>query len=199
RIPNDPELFRDLPGVGRYMCGAVLSQAFERSLPIIEANSRRVVCRLFGKKRSAERGSRGPEGWLVHAAEGLLPAQRVGDFNQALMELGALLCTATRPNCEICPLKNCCLACRRGRQEEIPGRRTSPKEVVSHEVAVVVRRGNQVLMVQRPVSGRWPGLWEFPHDQVRNQETHEAAARRVAKHLVGLHVQLRQEILVLKH
>jgi A/G-specific adenine glycosylase len=204
QIPNDPELFGDLPGVGRYMRGAVLSQAFERRLPILEANSRRVLCRLLGRKsphkgeasrRTLPRG----EDWLWHAADALLPTRRIGDFNQALMELGALICAPARPNCDICPLRTCCQACRRGLQQEIPGPRTPPKKVVVQEVAVVVRRGNRILLVQRPLSGRWPGMWEFPHDQVRVKETHEAAARRIAKELLGLRVQLREKILILNH
>src|SRR5438105_12487275 len=103
------------------------------------------------------------------------------------MELGALVCTATSPRCGICPLRKYCAACRQGLQQEIPGQRISPKGIVAEDVAVVIRRENRILLVQRPVSGRWPGLWEFPHDQVRIKETHKTAARRVAKDLVGLH------------
>src|SRR5207245_11266555 len=108
-IPDDPEIFARLPGVGRYILGAVLSQAFDRRLPILEANSLRVLCRLFGRK--GDRGSL--KRWLWQAAEGLLPARRVGDFNQALMELGALVCTPRSARCSICPLRLDCLA--RGR------------------------------------------------------------------------------------
>ena len=229
RIPNDSEVFGDLPGVGRYIRGAVLSQAFDRRLPILEANSRRVLCRLLGRKPSQEDKApregeapaelqtakgrlgrslalpnnldfpRGGEEWLWRTAEALLPTRRIGDFNQALMELGALVCTPARPGCNDCPLKTCCVACRRGLQREIPGPRLSPSEVVVQEVAVVIRRGNRVLLVQRPLSGRWAGMWEFPHDQVNAEETHERAARRVAKKLVGLDIRLGPEILTLKH
>jgi len=197
RIPNDPELFGELPGVGRYILGAVLSQAFDRRLPIVEANTRRVLCRLLGRKLWHD--PNGSERWLWQAAEALLPTHRVGDFNQALMELGALVCTPAKPRCGNCPLKKCCVACRRGLQCEIPGQRPSPNEVVIQEVAVVVRRKNRVLMVQRPLTGRWPGMWEFPHGQVGNGETHESAAQRVIWDLVGLESQLGPEIVTLKH
>src|SRR5438105_4669867 len=171
RIPNDPELFGDLPGVGRYILGAVLSQAFDRHLPIVEANTRRVLCRLLGRKLSRpvpkHREGEAPaeprtsnarlggslvppsnlahpstERWLWQTAEALLPTRRAGDFNQALMELGALICTPAKPRCDDCPLKKGCVACRQGLQYEIPGQRPSPAEVAIQEVAVVVRRKN---------------------------------------------------------
>jgi A/G-specific adenine glycosylase len=90
RIPDDPEAWQALPGVGRYILGAVLSQAFDRRLPIVETNSQRVLCRLFGQRADPRRGP--GRHWLWQVAERLLPMRRVGEFNQALMELGALIC-----------------------------------------------------------------------------------------------------------
>src|SRR2546421_8433267 len=97
RMPNDPDALRGLPGIGRYTLGAVLSQAFDRRLPILEANSQRVLCRLLGETEDPRRGAVRRRLWS--AAETLLPDHRVGDFNQALMELGALVCTPTAPRC----------------------------------------------------------------------------------------------------
>src|SRR5437763_3122971 len=120
RLPDDAEVWRGLPGVGRYILGAVLSQAFGRRLPIVEANSLRVLCRLFGQ-RGDPRG--GPvQKWLWAKAAELLPAKRAGDFNQALMELGALVCTPAAPKCDVCPLAKECVARREGAQAEIPAR-----------------------------------------------------------------------------
>src|SRR5437764_13384078 len=90
-LPDDPEVWADLPGVGRYILGAVLSQAFDRKLPIVEANSLRVLARLFGYRGDPREGV--GKKWVWAAAEAVLPAKRAGDFNQALMELGALICT----------------------------------------------------------------------------------------------------------
>jgi A/G-specific adenine glycosylase len=200
RVPNDPKVFGDLPGVGRYILGAVMSQAFDRRLPILEANSRRVLCRLFGRSRErTRRTTSGGDRWLWQMAEVLLPRQRVGDFNQALMELGALVCTAGQPRCKVCPLKRFCVSYHRRLQHEIPGRRPSPTVVTVREAAVVIRRGSRVLLVQRPPTGRWAGMWEFPHDQVGVKETHESAARRIAKAMAGLDVQIGPDILTVKH
>ena len=103
RFPTIPRAVRRLPGFGRYTANAVLSQAFDRRLPILEANSRRVLCRLFGAARGSATGPRA--GGCGTAAETLLPRQRVGDFNQALMELGALVCTPAKPRLSALPTR----------------------------------------------------------------------------------------------
>src|SRR5579885_1721505 len=175
-IPDDPEALGELPGLGRYTVGAILSQAFDRRLPVLEANSLRVLCRLFGRADDPRRGP--ARRWLWQAAEDLLPHRRVGDFNQALMELGALVCTPTAPRCEACPLADDCVARRLGRQDEIPAKAPPPAITEVREAAVVVRRGADVLLAQRPESAsRWANLWEFPHGPVGDRESHEAAAR----------------------
>src|SRR5262249_26591429 len=96
-FPNDPDIVRRLPGIGRYTLGAVLSQAFDRRLPILEANSLRVLCRLFGVRADPRSGPTRRLLWRL--AEELLPPRRVGDFNQALMELAALVSSPSSPRC----------------------------------------------------------------------------------------------------
>src|SRR4051794_24586502 len=196
-LPDDPAVWRELPGVGRYILGAVLSQAFDRRLPIVEANSLRVLCRLFGyagDPRSGE-GRR----WLWDTAAAILPARRAGDFNQALMELGALVCTPAAPRCGECPLASVCEARRLGQQEEIPARSPAPVTTAVRETAVVVRRGQRVLLVQRPGAGRWAKMWEFPHTELADGETHEAAAERCLRELAGVEAELGGEIVTLRH
>jgi A/G-specific adenine glycosylase len=208
RVINDPEVFGTLPGVGRYILGAVLSQAFDRRLPIIEANSRRVLSRLLGhnpRLTTTRFGRQNPrlaatrDGALWNAAQELLPTRRVGDFNQSLMELGALVCTPRAPQCSSCPLSKYCQAKRLGIQDKIPGLRISPRGKRVREVAVVIRRGNRVLLVQRPTTGRWAGLWEFPHDQVRSAESLLLATSRIARNHVGMDIGSSREILSLNH
>lgn len=197
RIPDDPEVFGNLPGVGRYILGAVLSQAFDRRLPIVEANSRRVLYRLYASRIGREPQRIAPRLWK--AAGELLPTRRVGDFNQALMELGALVCTPRAPQCGVCPISDCCEAKRKGLQESIPHRPITPKQIAVIEVAVVIRRADRVLLVQRPLGGRWGGLWEFLHDKIRFSESYKSAARRIVRSLVGLRIQLSGELLTVQH
>lgn len=196
-MPRDPHELARLPGFGRYTCNAVLSQAFDTRLPILEANSQRVLSRLFGRaddpRQSAARKA------LWHLAESVLPENQTGAFNQALMELGALVCTPTAPKCGECPLAGVCLARQWGRQEEIPARVPKAAPTRVREVAIVVRRQERVLLVQRPATGRWANLWEFPHGPIEPGEGDAEAAQRLVRDLTGLEVQLRGELHTLRH
>jgi A/G-specific adenine glycosylase len=198
RIPDDPDVTGTLPGFGRYTCNAVLSQAFDLRLPILEANSQRVLSRLFGRTDDPRRGE--ARRWLWQAAENLLPARRAGAFNQALMELGALVCTPVAARCGECPLAADCVARQLGLQESIPARASPPAVTVVREAAVVVRRAGRVLLAQRPAdASRWANLWEFPHGPLENDETHEAAAARLATELAGIRVRLGAELTTVRH
>jgi A/G-specific adenine glycosylase len=183
--------------MGRYTVGAVLSIAFDSRLPILEANSQRVLSRLFGRKDDPTRGP--ARKWLWQAAEALLPRKRVGDFNQALMEVGSQICTPTSPRCTECPLVRRCEAKRLGIQEQIPPR-ARPAEITEvREVAVVIRNGERVLLVQRPATGRWAGLWEFPHGPICDGETPGVSARRIARELTGVTVTAGEPLETIRH
>jgi A/G-specific adenine glycosylase len=197
RVPDDPAVFGALPGVGRYTAGAVLSQAFDRRLPILEANSERVLCRLLGVGDDPRGGAVRRRLW--EEAERLLPVRGSGQFNQALMELGALVCTPRAPDCPACPLAERCVARREGLQEELPRKAEPPPVVLVQEAAVVVRRGRKVFLAQRPGGGRWAGMWEFPHGPLTDGETHEQAATRLLSALTGLQGDLGAELLTVRH
>jgi A/G-specific adenine glycosylase len=196
-IRDDPAVFGDLPGVGRYMLGAVLSQAYDRRLPIVDANIERVLCRFFGHSEDPRRGA--GRRWLWGTAQALLPTRRVGDFNQALMELGALICTSANPKCARCPLADWCVARRQGLHEKLPALAAPPRTVHVQEVAVVLRRGTRVYLVQRPDKGRWAGMWEFPRSALLPAEPHEVAAIRILRDLVGIEADLADELITVRH
>ena len=195
-IPDDPDLVRSLPGFGRYTTNAVLSQAYDRRVPIVEANSQRVLCRLFGIERNPKESAVQTTLWQL--AESLLPMKSVGDFNQAMMELGALVCTPANPSCGKCPLRMHCQANLQNRQDEIP-LRAKPAETVSvNEVAVIIRQQDRVLLVQRPEQGRWASMWEFPHHACEPSEQAEACAQRLLKGL-GMEAELLGELATIRH
>jgi len=160
RFPRTAATLRGLPGIGRYTAGAIASIALGRREPIVEANSRRVIARLAGHAGRFD----GPGGdepiWRI-AAE-LVPARNPGRFNQALMDLGAMVCTPEAPLCRTCPVARHCRALADGRVAEIPAatRRRAIEEV--RETAVVVRRGSRMLVVRRGPGEWWEGLWDFP-------------------------------------
>jgi A/G-specific adenine glycosylase len=198
RIPNDPSALARLPGFGRYTCNAVLSQAFDRPLPILEANSQRVLSRLFARTTDPRRGE--ARQWLWRAAEDLLPGKRAGAFNQAVMELGALVCTPAAPKCDSCPLKGLCAARRLGIQDSIPARAVPPAVTVVRESAVVIWRDGRVLLAQRPAdAGRWAGLWEFPHAPLADDESPADGARRTARELTDIRVHSTTELETVRH
>jgi A/G-specific adenine glycosylase len=196
-IPADPEVWAELPGVGRYILGAVLSQAFEKRLPILEANTKRLLARYFA--HSGEIDSKPTQNWLWTKAEEILPRKRIGDFNQALMELGALICTPKKPNCPECPLQHDCAAKQQGRQENLPVAGKKPTVTEVREVALVIRRGSQLLLCQRPDQGRWSRMWEFPHFELLPEESPATGAKRLLKEMLHLQARIGTERTTIEH
>jgi A/G-specific adenine glycosylase len=158
-FPDTAAGLQSLPGIGRYTAGAIASIAFGAREPILEANSRRVFARLVGHDLPAG-GSSDERLWQV--AGELVPARDPGLFNQAVMDLGAILCTPSRPQCERCPLAEHCTAHQAGRTAEIPAPTARRATKLVREVAVVIRHGDRVVVERRPAGAWWEGLWDFP-------------------------------------
>ncbi len=171
QVPRTAELLRTLPGVGRYTAGAIASIAFDERTPVLDGNVRRVLSRLAGWPTPNQAR-------LWSLAEALLPRKRCGDFNQALMELGATLCSPVRPACDDCPLRADCRAAATGvqRQTGRGPRRARPRPV--HAAAVAVRRRGRLLLVRRDADGLLAGFWGLP--TVELSDEHDAAERLAA-------------------
>ena len=158
RFPSTVAELSALPGIGRYTASAISSIAFGRPEPIVEANSRRVLARLAGYDRPLA-GTAG-DGPIWEIAAGLVPTRQAGLFNQALMDLGAMVCRPAAPSCTACPLAPHCVALRDGRTDELP-RLAAPKPSVAiEEVALLVVHNGQLLVVQRGEAEWWAGLWD---------------------------------------
>jgi A/G-specific adenine glycosylase len=155
-LPRSPQLLQELPGVGEYTAGAIASIAYGVPVPAVDGNTKRVLCRLLDAPRlsSAE---------LRQHATRLLPSDRPGDFNQAMMELGATICTPQTPRCDLCPVAIHCRAFARGTQQRRPApTRTRPVPDRDFVVLVFLDPHKRVLLRQRPARGLLAGLWEFP-------------------------------------
>jgi A/G-specific adenine glycosylase len=159
-LPEKSEELRKLPGIGEYTAGAIASIAFGEAVPAVDGNVKRVLSRLFDL---ADPSATQFRSFATH----LIDPQRPGDFNQALMELGALVCVPRSPRCEACPLEAECLALERGTVAERPAKR--PKKTVPElEMVVLVAAarddegGLHVLLRKRPATGLLAGMWEFP-------------------------------------
>jgi A/G-specific adenine glycosylase len=186
-FPRSAEGLRRLPGIGRYTAGAIASIAFAQPEPIVEANSRRVIARLAGHARRLD-GPGGDEAiWKLAAA--MVPKKHSGRFNQALMDLGATVCTPVRPACHACPLEHLCVARRTGRVDRIPAKSSRAKTIHRHEAAIVNVRRGRVLLVQRQEGEWWAGLWDFPRVAVKSRKAAEKFGEHVGtiRHSVTCH------------
>ena len=160
-FPEDIAALEALPGVGRSTAGAVLSLALGQHHPILDGNVKRVLARCFAV--AGWPGQSAVQAQLWSLTEQLTPARRVRDFNQAMMDLGATLCTRSRPACGICPLAAGCLAHAQGNPAAYPGKKPR-KSLPVRDVRMLLVRvpSGQVLLEQRPPSGIWGGLWGLP-------------------------------------
>ena len=168
RLPEDYASLRALPGIGEYTAGAILSIAFNQPVPAVDANVERVFARLFDIDAPVK--SAAASDFIRHMAENLIPEGQARLFNQALMELGALVCSRT-PKCEICPLAAHCQARRLG----IAAERPVPRKKVSYEAleiisGALVHKG-RIFLQKRLDSGVWAGFWEFPGGKLEQGES----------------------------
>lgn len=196
-LPDEVALLRRLPGVGRYTAAAIASIAFGVDAAALDGNIRRVLARLFDVSTPAD-SSRG-EKKLWALAEENLPRGRAGDFNQALMDLGALICLPADPRCPLCPLQEPCLARKNGTQMARPvlNRR---KEIPHYTVtAAVILREDKVLLAQRPPGKLLGGMWEFPGGKLEQGESLQACLRREIREELGTRIQVGRELGVYKH
>lgn len=183
-IPHDFETLTSLPGIGPYTAGAVASIAFDARVPAVDGNVTRVLARLF---RVEEDVSSGQGRTTVHAlATSLVPAERPGSFNQALMELGATICTPTSPSCARCPLAELCLARAAGLQETLPKTRRLPRPDAARVAFALVESAGKILVVKRPDSGLLAGLWSLPGGEVPSGATDDKMLARFLREQAGV-------------
>lgn len=197
KLPSERAALLKLPGVGRYTAGAILSIAFGQDEPALDANARRVLCRLFALRQDPRK--RKTEKLLEKLCRRLLPAGKAGAFNQALMDLGATICLPKKPTCLLCPLSALCEARRRGVQHELP--LTAPQRAKPHyDVAVgVIWKENKIFIVRRPENGLLGGLWEFPGGKRHPNETLRRTLIREIKEETGMRVHRVRPLTVIQH
>lgn len=162
----------ELPGIGRYTAGAIASIAFGERAPVVDGNVARVFARVFGIPATPKQ--------LWSLAEALLPERNCGDFNQALMELGALVCKPVNPRCHVCPLRRVCAT----RGDALPVRKQRRSRAMTQDV-LFAQRGGRVLLRQRPPTGLLAGMWELP-------------AGRSSRHLLTLRLTITDQRITLR-
>jgi A/G-specific adenine glycosylase len=197
KLPRDPKLLQELPGIGRYTAGALSSIAFGLPAPILDGNLRRVFSRLFNI--SAPLGTAESEKKFWEIAAELVPEQDPGNFNQALMELGALICTPRDPDCDGCPLSEDCLARKLGIQESLPVRKTKGSPPHHQVTAAVIHQAGQYLLAKRPSGVLLGGMWEFPGGKLEEGETLPEALKREICEELNLEIEVGDQLGTFQH
>jgi A/G-specific adenine glycosylase len=196
-IPEERQVLQRLPGVGRYTAAAIASIAFGADEAAVDGNIRRVLARVFNLQQPA----RSPEGdrrlWELAGAH--LPEGRAGEYNQALMDLGSLICTPKDPNCPACPLESICEAWALGVQNERPVK--NPKKKSPHYLvtAAVISRNGMVLIARRPAEGLLGGLWEFPGGKLEEGEDLTGCLQREIQEELGVKIEVGSLVGVYNH
>lgn len=179
RFPDTVEGLSRLPGVGRYTAAAIASIAFDRRAAVLDGNVARVLARLFAVAAPLKATTTRNRLWAL--AESLTPAHGCGDFNQAMMELGALVCTPAAPRCASCPIRPYCRAASRGIADRLPVAAAERAPRTMRVAVLAVRRNGCWLFEPRPASGLWGGLWHLPSEVLDDGEPSDAAVRRIAR------------------
>lgn len=195
KLPSDLAELRKLPGIGRYTAGAIASMAFGLDEAALDGNIRRVLARVFDVAEPADSPRGAAQLWKL--AEKHLPKGQAADYNQALMDLGATICIAANPRCQVCPVNRMCKARRLGVQTERPVLRK--KGAVPHRVvaAAIITRGRSVLLAQRPSTGLLGGMWEFPNGRVKGSPANKVA--RVVREHYGPEIECGEPVGVVQH
>jgi len=169
KLPQTREEIIKLPGVGQYSAGAVLSIAFQKPEPLVDGNVIRVFSRLFVLRGNLKTGENHEKVWDV--ARSLISTKRPGDFNQALMELGATVCFTDNPQCLLCPLFQFCEAAQRGIQTDLPEMPKAAKNIEVPMAALLLENKKKVLVKKRDENEKWlKGFWEFPSAEGKSME-----------------------------
>jgi A/G-specific adenine glycosylase len=160
RFPRDIEAVQALPGIGRSTAGAILALAFGGRHPILDGNVKRVLARYHAIAAPLNGKAAEAKAWAL--AEQHTPIRRVADYTQAIMDLGATVCTRAKPDCTHCPVRRGCAAAESGNPQDYPARAAKRAVPVRATAFLMLRDAGRVLLLQRPPAGIWGGLWSFP-------------------------------------
>ncbi|TWI66976.1 A/G-specific DNA-adenine glycosylase [Desulfobotulus alkaliphilus] len=198
RLPSDFQSLRELPGIGDYIAAAVSSIAFHGKEAVVDGNVKRVLARLFTDPAPVNISS-SHRHFLRHASL-LLDPEQPGEANQALMELGAMVCTPARPSCDGCPVSFSCEALHTDNTRNYPVRQ--PKKIIPFypvACAVIVNERFDILITKRPETGMLPGFWEFPGGRCEGKESGMDACIREVFEETGLKIEKPEKICTIRH
>jgi A/G-specific adenine glycosylase len=196
-LPDQAGSLIQLPGIGPYAAAAIASIAFGRDEAVLDGNVKRVLARVFNYIKPVNTPNAEKE--LRAMASSLLPSNQAGDFNQAVMDLGATICTPRSPKCSICPIHTICAAAELNLQSKLPVKEQKPPIPSLEVTAAILRKDGLVLIARRPSIGLLGGMWEFPGGKVENGESHAQALTREIEEELGSRIVVNELLGVYKH
>ena len=194
--PNQIDKWMSLPGIGRSTAGSIISSAFDLPTPILDGNVKRILSRLLAIERKSNKDERKLWEFSSLLIERLSPR----DFNQALMDLGAIICTPKKPSCSSCPLQNFCVAYTKYDPEDFPKKEmTKIKPLQEIGIGLVFNQKGELLIDQRLESSSMGGMWEFPGGKKIPNESIETTIERELKEELGIVVNVGEKLLSFEH
>lgn len=181
KFPDTLETLLMLPGIGQSTAGAILSIAFNKATPILDGNVKRVLARYHGIREPVS--DKTTEATLWEFASQYTPAKRAADYTQAIMDLGATLCTRSKPNCSQCPFVKECVAYAENIVSELPAKKATKKIPVRSATFLLLQHRDSVLLCKRPATGIWGGLWSLPEF---NGEPDAKLLQQFCRHELGI-------------
>ena len=196
-LPEDHAALLKLPGIGRYTAGAIMSLAFNQSHPIVDANVERVFARLFNLAAPVK--EKRTQAFIWHKAAELIPNGKARFFNQALMELGALICLPRSPRCNGCPVRDHCEAFTQTMVNERPVAGKTQETIPITMASGVLLHHEKIYIQKRLADDVWPNLWEFPGGRIKEGETPEQALVREYLEETGFKIHGLEKICTIRH
>ncbi|MGW8286874.1 MAG: A/G-specific adenine glycosylase [Desulfobulbales bacterium] len=196
-IPSDYDFLLNLPGIGKYTAGAIMSIAFNKNFPLVDANIERIFARLFNLAKPVK--EKETHLYIWQKALDLLPKGKARLYNQALMELGALVCIARNPRCKICPISRDCQTFKLGVTAERPVLKIPPTTIFIEMATGILQRDGKIFIQKRKKHGVWANLWEFPGGRLEPGETPEMALVREYLEETELSVGNLSKIITVQH
>ena len=196
-IPIATHELKKLPGIGDYIAGAIASIAFGLNEPALDANGVRVISRLFDFHGLVNKTK--SKNILKEYLRGMIPDGKAGDFNQAVMDLGSMVCKSVNPICKQCPIRKECIAFSKSTQTDLPVVNKRLAKPHLEVVAAILRKGDKVLIDKRFAEGLLGGMWEFPGGKIEHGEDHSTALKRELKEELGVSINLEELFGIYKH